>query len=94
MLSPVEGSLTVLQLLRDPKVGYLDPSLIIDEDIRAFDVPMDDTPFVHVVEALEDLPQEIAHERFFECAVVAQQGGEGPSGNVLQEDVEVLFVGG
>lgn len=56
MLSPMEGSLTVLQLLRDPKVGYLDPSLVIDEDIRAFDVPMDDTPFVHVVEALEDLP--------------------------------------
>lgn len=65
-------SLTVFQLLRDPEIGNLDPSLIVDENIGTLDIPMDDPPFVHVVETLEDLAQEIAHERFFECAVVAQ----------------------
>jgi len=38
-----------LYLLRDAEIGDFDDSLVIDEDVGAFDVAVDDVPFVQVV---------------------------------------------
>jgi hypothetical protein len=45
-------ALTVTGLLRDTEIRDLDTTLVIDENICAFDVAMDDILVVQVLEAL------------------------------------------
>ena len=85
---------TVFEFLGDTEVGDLDAALVVDEDIRTLDIAMDDTAFMDVVKALEDLAYERADERLLERAVVAQERGDGAAGDVLEEDVEVRVVRG
>lgn len=85
---------TVLDLLRDAKVGDLDPALVVDEDVGALDVAVDDLALVEVFEPGEDLAHELGHERLLERAVVAQERGDGPAGHVLEKNVEVRQVRG
>jgi hypothetical protein len=55
---------------------------------------MDDLPLVKVVETGEDLPHKLGNEGFFERAVVLQEGGDGSTGDVFEENVEIERVGG
>ena len=53
---------------------------------------MDDVAFVEVVQAEQDLAHPVADEWLLERAVVAQEGRNGTTGNVLQEDIQVIVV--
>jgi hypothetical protein len=66
------GRLTILDFFGNTKIGYLDTSFIVHEDICAFDITMDNLPLVEVVQTGQDLPDEIADERFFKCAIVVE----------------------
>lgn len=66
-------TLTILDLLRDTKVGNLDATLVIHKHVSALDIAMDDIPGVQVVQALENLANPVTDERFRECTVVAEQ---------------------
>jgi hypothetical protein len=64
-------ALTVPDFLRDAEIGYFDATLVVHENVTALDVSMDDVPLVQIIEALENLTNEILNERFFESSVVA-----------------------
>jgi len=51
--------LTVVDFLGDTKVGNLDTTLVVDENVGAFDVSVDDIPLVKVVKALKNLTNEV-----------------------------------
>jgi hypothetical protein len=63
-------ALTIVNLLRDAEVGYLDAALVIDKDVATFDVPVDDISFVQVIETCQDLANKVLHEGFFKCTIV------------------------
>lgn len=71
----IENELTILDSLRNAKIRDLDPSLVVDENIGALNVAMDNLPLVEVVESSKNLADELAHERLLEGAVVGQQSG-------------------
>lgn len=71
-----EITLTVFHFLRDTKVRDLDASLVIDKDVRPFDVTMYNVALVQVIQPLKDLPDEILDQRFLERSVVAQKGSD------------------
>ena len=77
----------------DAEVGDFDVALVIDEDVGAFDVAVDDVAAMQVGEAREDLPDEVSNEGFVELAVGVEHGGDGAAGDVFEEDVEVFGVG-
>jgi len=81
------GKLTAFNFLRYPKVGDLDSTFIVDENIGTFDISMDDLPFMEIIETGEDLSNEVSYKRFFESAIVAQESGHGPARNVFEENV-------
>ena len=83
---------TIFQLFRDAKVGDFDATLVVNQDVRTLDVPMDDTSLVDIVQPLQDLANKVADEGLFEGAVVSQQRGDGTAWDVFQEDVEVLVI--
>lgn len=53
---------------------------------------MDDVTLVQVIETSQDLSDPIPNKRLFEGAVVAQERGDGTTGNVFQENVEMVFI--
>ena len=77
----------------DAEVGDFDVALVVDEDVGAFDVAVDDVAAVQVGEPCEDLPDEVSNEGFVELAVGVEHGGDGAPGNVFEEDVEVFGIG-
>ena len=87
-----EAVLTVFDLLGDAKVRDLDTALVVDEHVRALDVAVYDVALVEVTEAEQDLAHPVAHERLFEGAVVTQQRGNRASGDVLEENVEMITI--
>ena len=91
-MSDERNELTIFDFLGDTKVGNLDATLVVDKDVRALDVAMDDIPFVKVVKAAEDLPHEILYERLLESTVVAQQRRHATTRHVLQENVQVVVI--
>jgi hypothetical protein len=54
---------------------------------------MDDLPVMEVGETLERLSDERSDESFLERAVVAEEGRDGASRDVLEENIEVGSVG-
>ena len=64
------GALTVLHFLRNTEIGDFDATLVVDKDVGALDVAVNNVTFVQVVEPFKNLPNKVFHERFFECAVV------------------------
>ena len=89
----MEDELTVFDLFRDTEIRNLDSTFIIDENVRSFDISMDDLSLVEIFESSEDLSNEFRDESFFERAVIRQQGRYRSSWNVLEENVEVGRVG-
>jgi hypothetical protein len=85
-------ALTSASFLRDAKVGDLDLALVVDEDVCALDITVDDVSRVKVNEALEDLPKEIADERLLEGAIVVEERGDRSARDVLQEDVQEVLL--
>ena len=58
------------------KVGDFDVAFVVDEDVGAFYVAVDDVAAVEVGEPCEDLPDEVSDEGFVELAVGVQHGGD------------------
>jgi len=53
---------------------------------------MNDVTLVEVIEAFQDLSDEVLHERLFEGPVITQECCYGSSRNVFQENVQkVVF---
>jgi hypothetical protein len=88
----VPQSLTRLNFLRDSEIRNLDPTLVVYEDIRTLEISMDDLALVQIVEASKNLPDKVAYERFLECAIIVEQGGDRSTGNVLEENVKVVGI--
>jgi hypothetical protein len=84
---------TIFQFFRYAKVGDLDTTLVVHQDVRTFDVTMNDASLVDVVQSLQNLANEVADKGLFKSTVVSQQRGNRTAWNIFQEDVEVLFVG-
>ena len=87
-----QSTLTVFHFLRNTKVGDLHATLVVNKDIRALNVAMDNIPFVEVVKAAEDLSHEVLYERLLESTVVAQQRRHATTRHVLQENVQVVVI--
>jgi hypothetical protein len=85
---------TRLDLLGDTEIGDLDTSFVVDEDVGALYVSVDDALLVQVGESLQCLTDEDSDQGLLERAVVAEQGGDGPTWDVFEEDVEVAGVDG
>lgn len=85
---------TVFDLFRDTEIRYFDSTSVINENIGTLDVTMDNPLFMKVVKAHQHLSDPEFDEGFFKGAVVFQERGDGASGNVLQENVQVLVVDG
>jgi hypothetical protein len=69
-------ALTIINLLRDPEVGYFDAALVIDKDVATFNVPVYDISFVQVIETCQDLANKILHEGFLKCTIVVNKGSD------------------
>ena len=65
-----------LDLLRDTKIRNLDAALVVNEDVGALDVSMDDIPAVEVGEASNNLSDETADEGFSESSIRVQHGSD------------------
>lgn len=85
-------SLTILDLFRNAEVGDLDATLVIHKHVCALDITVDDVALVKIIEAKQDLPDPIAHERLLERTIVPKQGSNRSTRDVLQEDVEMIIV--
>ncbi len=82
----------VLNLLGDAEIGDLDSSLVVNEDVSALDITMDDITLVEVVETSQGLLDPPLNECFFKGAVFVQEGGNGSSWNVFQENIQEFVV--
>ena len=76
----------------DAEIGDFDDAFVVDKDVGALDVAVDNILAVEVGEAREDLADEVADEGFLEGAIGSEHGGDGAARDVFQEDVEVLVV--
>jgi hypothetical protein len=84
---------TIFQFFRYTKIGDLDTALIVYEDVGTLDVTMDDASLVDIVQALQNLANEVADKGLFEGTVISQQRGDRTARNIFQEDVKKLFIG-
>jgi hypothetical protein len=62
---------TVLNFLRYAEIRYFNPTFIVHKDVSTFDISMDDVPFVQIIQALENLANEILNEGFLKSSVIA-----------------------
>jgi hypothetical protein len=85
---------TILDLFRDAKVGKLDTTLVIDQDVRTLDVTMDDRLPMEVLQTTQDLSNPVSSEGLFKGPIVSQQGCNGATRDVFEEDVQIVFVDG
>lgn len=85
---------TVFDLFRDAKVGKLDTALVVDENVRTLDVTVDDRLPMEVLQAAQNLSNPVNSERLFKGTIVLQQGRNGATGDVFEEDIQIVFVDG
>ena len=85
---------TVFDFFRDAKVGKLDTTLVVDENVRTLDVTVDDRLPMEVLQATQDLSNPVYSERLFKGTVVLQQGCNGATGDIFEEDIQIVFVDG
>ena len=83
---------TILDFLRDTEIGYLDATFVVDEDVCAFDVSMNDVFLMQISEACQDLPNKVFYEGFFKGAVIPQQASEGAARHIFQENIQMFLV--
>ena len=81
--------LTFFNLLGDSEIRYLDATLVINQYIRSLDISMNDISLVQVIQATEDLSDEMPDKSLFERSVVTKKSGDGATGDVFQENVQV-----
>jgi hypothetical protein len=74
---------TVFDPFGNAEIQYLDHTLIINKDVSALDIVMNDFLGVEVVEPLKDLTGEVIDKGLLKRAVVFEQGGHRASGNIL-----------
>lgn len=82
--------LTHIHLLRDTKVRYFHPTFVVDQNIRAFDITVDDITFMEIAQSLQNLTYEILHQGLFKSAIAAQKSSNRTARNVLQKDIEAI----
>jgi hypothetical protein len=73
-----------IQRASQPEIGEFQVVEITDEDVAAFEVAMDQLPFVHVVEPVEDLLDQALDSRFGEVHLEGGREG-GREGGVKHE---------
>lgn len=83
----VKRARTVFDFFRDAKVGKFDPTLVINEDVRTLDVTVDDRLPMEVLQAAQNLSNPVDSERLFKGTIVFQQGRNGATRDVFEEDV-------
>src|SRR5262249_25685422 len=52
-----------LELLSKPEIGHVRLTLVVDENVRGFQVPMQDSPLVGVVNSARDAGDELGRSR-------------------------------
>eukprot|EP00050_Salpingoeca_kvevrii_P006402 m.289156 g.289156 ORF g.289156 m.289156 type:complete len:316 (-) comp12085_c0_seq1:1009-1956(-) len=80
----------VLQALRGAKIGEFDIAILVRQDVGAFDVAMDYSVFVEIMETLQNLPRVLADNILAKCAVVSQPHEQRLARDVFHENGEVL----
>ena len=76
--------------LEIPKSEILITPFVVDQDVGAFDVAVNDIASMEIGEAGDDLADERPDERFAECAVGVEHCLDGATGDILEENVEVF----
>jgi hypothetical protein len=79
-----------LDFLGYSKIGDLNYAFVVDEDVGAFDVAMDNVTSVEVSEASDDLADERPDERFSEGTVGVEHCLDGAARDVFKENVKVI----
>jgi len=69
-ISGDDDKLTVIDFFRNSKIRNLDASLVVDEDIGAFDITMDDISLVEIDQTRQRLSHEFLDEAFFKRAII------------------------
>lgn len=67
---------TVLQFLGNTEVGNLDATFVVDQNVRTLDIPMDNAPFMYVVETVQDLSDKVPYKWLLEGTVVAEKSSD------------------
>lgn len=62
---------TAVDFFRYTKIGDFDAPLVVDENVGALNVAVDDVSLVEVVEALEDLADKVFDEGFLKGTIIA-----------------------
>ena len=78
--------------LGDAKVGDFDATFVVDEDVGTLDVTVDDILRVEVGETGQDLSDEVGDEGLAEWTVVDKHCGDGATGDVFEENVQMRVV--
>lgn len=65
-----------MQFLGNAEVGNLDATFVVDENVCTLDIPMDNAPFMYVVETVQDLSDEVPYKWLFEGTVVAEKSSD------------------
>lgn len=85
---------TVVNLLRNAEIRYLDATLVIDKNVGAFDVSVYDISFMQITQTSQNLTNEVLHKGFLKRAIIAQKRCYRSTGDIFQKDVEVLLIYG
>ena len=83
---------TVFNFLGDTEIGNFDSALVVDEDVSAFDVTMNDVFLVQVCQALQNLSNKVLDEGFLKGAIIPQQGGDGTARHIFQKNVQMFLI--
>ena len=94
-MSPFGGRLEEsgrFDAFRDTEVGDFDAALVVDKDIGAFDITMDDITAVKIGQAGKDLTHKISDEWLVKLAIRIQHGSHRTARHIFEENVKVFAV--
>jgi len=61
---------TIFDLLGNTEIGNLNAALVVDKDIPAFDVSMNDLFLMEIGKPFQDLPNKILDQGFLKGAII------------------------
>jgi hypothetical protein len=70
------GLLTSFDFLGNTEIGDLDSTFIVDQDICAFDISMNNITIVKICETRKDLLDESLDQGFFECTILVEESSD------------------
>lgn len=78
--------------LANAEITDLDTTVVVDEDVGALNIAMDDVLGMQVCQSRKDLSDKVCNQWFTERTIVDEHGGDRTTSDILEENVEVRIV--